>query len=95
MPDARPRDEVFAIISIVTLLFLLIGISIGVFQWVSSTQPTPPVFRASQEPTAPDLLKGSGEGELGGAEGGSPPAEEGGGAEEGAGTGAPGERPEF
>lgn len=95
MPDARPRDEVFAIISIVTLLFLLIGISIGVFQWVSSTQPKPPVFRPSRESTAPDLLKGSGEGELGGAEGGSSSEEGGGGAEEGAETGAPGGSPEF
>ena len=57
MGKIRIRDDVFTAISIVTLIFMLIGIGIAAFEWNSyavDPQPSGPVAAAPKKPVLVD-----------------------------------------
>ena len=50
MADSQERSGMFAAISVVSLVFMVIGIAIAVVQWVSYAADLPPGPRTSEEP---------------------------------------------
>ena len=67
MAGSGQRDGLFAAVSVVTLIFMVLGITVGIFQWVSYSKEPPRASRAVGSPEPPQLIREGGEGSDAGA----------------------------